>query len=78
MNITLLQAVLIGLTYYIANTSFLGGQAYFTTWRPLVNGTLVGFILGTEFGISLWKPIAMNLRTECAHWYDVAKKAGLT
>lgn len=41
-----LQALLIGLTYFLANTAFLGGLAYFTTWRPLVNGLLVGLILG--------------------------------
>jgi mannose PTS system EIID component len=46
---TLEQAVLIGLTYFAANTAFLGGLAYFTTWRPLVNGLIVGLILGDPF-----------------------------
>ncbi|MCL5997957.1 MAG: PTS system mannose/fructose/sorbose family transporter subunit IID [Chloroflexi bacterium] len=46
MTITPLQALLIGLTYFAANTSFLGGLGYFTTWRPLVNGLIVGLILG--------------------------------
>lgn len=40
------QAVLIGLIYFAANTSFLGGLAYFTIWRPLINGLLVGLVLG--------------------------------
>jgi mannose/fructose/N-acetylgalactosamine-specific phosphotransferase system component IID/mannose/fructose/N-acetylgalactosamine-specific phosphotransferase system component IIC len=40
------NALLIGLVYFLANTSFLGGMAYFTTWRPLVGGFLVGLILG--------------------------------
>lgn len=43
---SLFQALLIGLIYYLANTSFLCGLAYFTTWRPVVNGFLVGLVLG--------------------------------
>ncbi len=43
---SLFQALLIGLIYYLANTSFLCGLAYFTTWRPMVNGLLVGLALG--------------------------------
>jgi mannose/fructose/N-acetylgalactosamine-specific phosphotransferase system component IIC/mannose/fructose/N-acetylgalactosamine-specific phosphotransferase system component IID len=46
MIITPLHALAIGLLYYTANTSFLAGQAYFTTWRPLVAGALVGLVLG--------------------------------
>ena len=46
MAITLVQALLIGLVYFAANTSFLAGLGYFTTWRPVVNGLLVGVILG--------------------------------
>jgi PTS system mannose-specific IID component len=46
MIISLPQALLIGLVYFAANTSFLAGLGYFTTWRPLVNGLLVGLILG--------------------------------
>jgi PTS system mannose-specific IID component len=46
LTITPLHALSIGLLYYVANTSFLAGQAYFTTWRPLVNGALVGLLLG--------------------------------
>ncbi|MCS7061965.1 MAG: PTS system mannose/fructose/sorbose family transporter subunit IID [Anaerolineae bacterium] len=41
-----LQALLIGLIYFAANTSFLAGLAYFTTWRPVINGFLVGVVLG--------------------------------
>ncbi len=43
---SLVQALLIGLIYYLANTSFLCGLAYFTTWRPVINGFLVGLALG--------------------------------
>lgn len=43
---SLIQALLIGLIYYLANTSFLCGLGYFTTWRPVVNGFLVGLALG--------------------------------
>ncbi len=46
MPVSLPQALLIGLLYFAANTSFLGGLGYFTTWRPLVNGLLVGIVLG--------------------------------
>jgi mannose/fructose/N-acetylgalactosamine-specific phosphotransferase system component IID/mannose/fructose/N-acetylgalactosamine-specific phosphotransferase system component IIC len=46
MMISLSQALLIGLLYFAANTSFLAGLGYFTTWRPLVNGFLVGLVLG--------------------------------
>ncbi len=46
---TLIQALLIGLTYFLANTAFLAGLSYFTTWRPLVSGLLVGLILGDPF-----------------------------
>ena len=46
LTITPLHALSIGLLYYVANTSFLAGQAYFTAWRPLVNGALVGMLLG--------------------------------
>jgi PTS system mannose-specific IID component len=45
-SLSLPQALLIGLVYFAANTSFLAGLGYFTTWRPLVNGLLVGIILG--------------------------------
>jgi PTS system mannose-specific IID component len=54
MTITPAQALLIGLVYFAANTSFLGGLGYFTTWRPLVNGLLVGIILGNPvLGITI-------------------------
>lgn len=46
MALTLEQSLLVGLLYFAANTSFLGGLGYFTTWRPMVNGLLVGLILG--------------------------------
>ncbi len=46
MAITPLQTLLIGLLYFAANTSFLAGLGYFTTWRPLINGFLAGVVLG--------------------------------
>jgi mannose/fructose/N-acetylgalactosamine-specific phosphotransferase system component IID/mannose/fructose/N-acetylgalactosamine-specific phosphotransferase system component IIC len=46
MQITLLQAILVGMVYFAANTSFLAGLGYFSVWRPLVNGLLIGLILG--------------------------------
>jgi mannose/fructose/N-acetylgalactosamine-specific phosphotransferase system component IIC len=49
MTISFSQAILIGLIYFAANTSFLGGLSYFTAWRPLVNGLLVGLVLGDPF-----------------------------
>jgi mannose PTS system EIID component len=46
MQITLLQAILVGMVYFAANTSFLAGLGYFSVWRPLVNGLLIGLIFG--------------------------------
>lgn len=49
MKITLFQALLIGIVYYLGNTgtpwlSLLG--SFSVVYRPLVAGTIVGFILG--------------------------------
>ncbi|HEY3343214.1 MAG TPA: PTS sugar transporter subunit IIC, partial [Anaerolineae bacterium] len=60
MMISPLQALLIGFLYFAANTSFLAGLGYFTTWRPLVNGLLVGFILGDPLH-GLYAGAAVNL-----------------
>jgi PTS system mannose-specific IIC component len=46
MHISLLQAVGIGMLYYLANSPWLAGLGYFTVYRPLVGGTLVGLFLG--------------------------------
>lgn len=44
---TLLQAALIGLIYYLGNSSFIAGPVgYYTVYRPLVGGFLVGLVLG--------------------------------
>ena len=40
------QAVLIALGYYLANSPWLFGLAFFTLYRPLVAGFFVGLILG--------------------------------
>jgi len=49
MKITLIQALLIGIVYYLGNIgtpwlSLLGSIS--VVYKPLVAGTLVGFILG--------------------------------
>jgi PTS system mannose-specific IID component len=46
INVTLWQAALIALGYYLANSPWLFGLAFFTLYRPLVAGFLVGCILG--------------------------------
>jgi PTS system mannose-specific IID component len=60
MMISPLQALLVGLLYFAANTSFLAGLGYFTTWRPLVNGLLVGLALGDPLH-GLYAGAAINL-----------------
>jgi PTS system mannose-specific IID component len=40
------QAALIAIGYYLANSCWLFGTAYFTLYRPLVAGFIVGCILG--------------------------------
>ena len=46
IGVTVWQAALIGLGYYLANSPWLFGLAFFTLYRPLVAGFLVGVILG--------------------------------
>ncbi|WP_213951047.1 PTS sugar transporter subunit IIC [Tepidanaerobacter syntrophicus] len=46
MQISTLQAFLIGIVYYLGNSTWLAGVGYYTVYRPLVAGTLVGIILG--------------------------------
>ena len=46
MHISFLQAVLISLVYYLGNGPWLAGVGYYTLYRPLVAGFLVGLILG--------------------------------
>ena len=46
MEISVLQAIFIGLVYYLGNSTWLAGVGYYTVYRPLVNGFLVGAILG--------------------------------
>lgn len=46
MEITVFKAVMIGLIYYLGNSTWLLGVGYFTVYRPIVSGTLVGLVLG--------------------------------
>jgi len=46
MEITWIQALLIALAAYLATSVWPLGVGYFTLYRPLVGGTLVGLILG--------------------------------
>ena len=46
MEIGFFQAFLIGLVYYLGNATWLFGVGYYTIYRPLVAGFVVGIILG--------------------------------
>lgn len=46
VNIGPVQAALIALFYYLANSPWLAGLGFVATYRPLIAGTIVGFILG--------------------------------
>ncbi|MBL7201136.1 MAG: PTS system mannose/fructose/sorbose family transporter subunit IID [Anaerolineae bacterium] len=46
MHITWIQALLIALSAYLAMSVWLMGVGYFTAYRPLIGGTIVGLILG--------------------------------
>ncbi len=46
INVSIWQAALIALGYYLANSPWLFGLAFFTLYRPLVAGFFVGLILG--------------------------------
>jgi len=46
ITVSVWQAALIAIGYYLANSPFLFGLAFFTLYRPLVAGFLVGLILG--------------------------------
>lgn len=46
MTISLVQAVLIALAAYLGASTWFVGVGYFTVYRPLVGGTIVGLILG--------------------------------
>jgi mannose/fructose/N-acetylgalactosamine-specific phosphotransferase system component IIC len=46
ITVSIFQAVLIGLGYYLSQSSWLFGVGYFTFYRPLVAGFVVGLILG--------------------------------
>lgn len=46
MNISFVQACIIGIIYYLGSSTWLVGVGYYTLYRPLVAGTLVGLVLG--------------------------------
>jgi len=46
MQITPLQAALVALAAYLGSSTWFLGVGYFTVYRPLVAGTIVGLILG--------------------------------
>ncbi len=46
MEVTLVQALLIALLAYLGTSTWVLGVGYFTTYRPLIGGTLVGLVLG--------------------------------
>jgi PTS system mannose-specific IIC component len=46
MQINVFQAFLIGLLYYAAQSTWFAGVGFYTLYRPLVNGFIVGLILG--------------------------------
>jgi PTS system mannose-specific IID component len=46
MQISLVQALLIALAAYLGMSPWVFGVGYFTVYRPLVGGTIVGLILG--------------------------------
>ena len=63
MKITLIQALLIGIVYYLGNIgtpwlSLLGSIS--VVYKPLVAGTLVGFILG-----DLYKDVSSAQQSTC-------------
>jgi len=46
MEVTLGQALLISLAAYVGSSTWFLGVGYFTVYRPLIGGTIVGLILG--------------------------------
>lgn len=46
MKISVIQAILIGIIYYLGPSTWLFGVGFYTVYRPLVGGFLVGLILG--------------------------------
>lgn len=46
IKVNVLQAVLIGLGYYLSQGPWLFGMGFFTLYRPLVAGLIVGIIMG--------------------------------
>ncbi|MBX3311766.1 MAG: PTS sugar transporter subunit IIC [Microbacteriaceae bacterium] len=45
-QINLFQAALVGILYYLASSPWLFGSSFYTIYRPLAAGLLVGFVFG--------------------------------
>lgn len=45
-SINLFQAALVGILYYLASSPWLFGASFYTIYRPLAAGVLVGFVFG--------------------------------
>ena len=57
---SLMQAILIALIYYLGNSTWLAGLGYWTLYRPLVAGMFVGMVLGDiKTGIILGSKIQL-------------------
>lgn len=46
MEITIIQAAAVAFFYYLGQSTWLGSIGYYTTYRPIVGGLLVGLVLG--------------------------------
>ena len=46
VTISLFQSILIGLGYYLSQSPWIAGLSFWTLYRPLVAGLIVGLILG--------------------------------
>ncbi len=59
MEISLLQALLIAVAAYLGSSTWFLGVGYFTAYRPLIGGTVVGLILG-DVGAGMQLGAAIN------------------
>jgi PTS system mannose-specific IID component len=59
MEVNLAQALLIALAAYLGSSTWFVGVGYFTVYRPLVGGTIVGLILG-DVGTGMRLGAAIN------------------
>jgi PTS system mannose-specific IID component len=59
MEISLFQALLIAIAAYVGSSTWFLGVGYFTVYRPLIGGTVVGLILG-DVGAGMKLGAAIN------------------